>query len=176
MNPRFNKVVRADLDLITFLIDLVRHKQYNVNLSTQNAPCYCTWQQLHFILNFLENKFRKELSPAEKYKEFVQDEIAFLDSEIKNRCNKHFDFFELMIQQRQLKEDFDAIIGFYQEITRMLHFATFEKALKENRDCHQFIQLKYAYIEKNRVSLQLYFKYLEDFLNKRTKAKTITRV
>ena len=81
-----------------------------------------------------------------------------------------------MIQQRQVKADFDAIIAFYQEITRMLHFATFEKGLKENHDCHQFIELKYAYIEKIRVNLQLYFKYLKDFLDKRTKAKTVTMV
>ena len=90
MHPLFYKEVRKDLDLIKFLVDLMAYKQVNININTQNASCFCTWQQLNFILNFLESKFRKELAP-ERYSEYVEDQIAFLDGEIMNYCNKHRD-------------------------------------------------------------------------------------
>ena len=136
------------------------------NINTQNASCFCTWQQLNFILNFLESKFRKELAP-ERYSEYVEDQIAFLDGEIMNYCSKHRDISTLMGEQQALKTDYDKIITIYHDITMMLHFAVFEKDLKENHDCRQFGRLKYAYIQKIAAKLELYADALKEFLDQR---------
>lgn len=130
MHPLFYKEVRKDLDLIKFLIDLMGFKQQNINLSTQNASCSCTWQQLNLVLEFLASKFKKDLSP-ERYKQYVADQVDYLDSEIMKYCNKYRDISALTNEQHQLKTNFDEIVEFYHEIGRMLHFAAFEKDLKE---------------------------------------------
>ena len=76
-----------------------------------------------------------------------------------------------------MKTEFDEIVEFYHEIGRMLHFAVFEKDLKENHDCRQFSRLKYACIQKDAAILQLYSSRLKCFLDQKIKAFTyVTRV
>ena len=155
MHPLFYKEVRKDLDVIRFLVDLMGFKQQNINLRTHNDYCSCTWQQLNLVLEFLASKFRKDLSP-ERYREYVEDQVGYLDGEIMKYCHKYKDISTLTQEQHKLKTEFDEIVEFYHEIGRMLHFAVFEKDFKENHDCRQFSRLKYAYIQKVAAKLQLY--------------------
>ena len=172
MNPRLGRHLREDLSLLQLLIMLIEHRQYNVSLGDKNAECYCTWQVLHFILNFLEDNFRKVLDPF-KYLDYIDDHLNHLESEMKKYCKIHRDISNLMFEKHRLKKDYDAIRSLYKEINQMLHFASFEKDLKQDHDCKQFTQLKYAYRQRIAQHLKLYQKSIKDFLDINTKTTTM---
>ena len=175
MDPRLTRDLREDVNLLKFLITLMEYKQFNVDLSIKKAECFCTWQQLNFIINFLECQFRKVLYP-EKYKDYIDDLFDHIDSEIREYCKRYLDISKLMSQQHELKKDYDGIIAFHKEIRQMLHFAIVEKELKEDHDCGQFRALKYAYIQRIGQNIKLYQKSLKDFLGKITNHKISTMV
>ena len=164
MDPRLGRHLREDLSLLQFLIMLIEHPQFNESLGDKNAECYCTWQQLHFILNFLENNFRKILDPI-KYLDYIDDHLNHLESEMKKYCKIQLDISNLMFEKHRLKKDYDAIVSLYKEMNEMLHFASFEKDLKQEHDCKQFTQLKFAYRQRIAQHLKLYQKSLKDFLD-----------
>ena len=172
MDPRVTKHLKDDMVFLKFFIMLTEWRQFNVDINGKREDCYCTWQQLSFVLNFLENTFRKELDPH-RYIDYIEDFYDHLDSEIKKHLERHLDISELMFEKHKLKQDYQGIVSLYKEVYEMLHFASFEKDLKKDHDCKEFGQLKYAYLQKIGQNLKLYQNYTKDFLESKMKTSTL---
>ena len=172
MDRQLTKHLKDDLVLLKFLIILTEWRQFNVDLNGKREDCLCTWQQLSFVLNFLENTFRKELDPI-KYIDDIEDFNDHLEFEIKIHLERQLDISELIFEKHKLKQDYQGIVSLYKEVYEMLHFASFEKDLKKDHDCKKFAQLKYAYLKKIGQNLKLYQKSVKDFLESKRKTSTL---
>ena len=110
MDHQLIKHLKDDLVLLKFLIMLTEWRQFNVDLNGKREDCLCTWQQLSFVLNFLENAFRKELDPI-KYIDNIEDFIDHLEFQIKKYLERQLDISELMFEKHKLKQYYQGIVS-----------------------------------------------------------------